>query len=88
MILTESQWFSPDSIQVGQALKDVYDNYKTYKELAKRQGHKSRTQFSYEKMRETLDSFLTQYVPEFPKQVQLKLPQLKKIELPKLKKVE
>jgi len=88
MILTESQWFSPDPIQVGQALKDVYDNYKTYKELAKRQGHKSRTQFSYEKMRETLDSFLTQYVPEFPKQVQLKLPQLKKIELPKLKKVE
>ena len=88
MILTESQWFTPDAIQVGQALKDVYDNYKTYKELAKRQGHKSRTQFSYEKMRETLDSFLTQYVPEFPKQVQLKLPQLKKIELPKLKKVE
>lgn len=88
MILTESQWFSADSIQVGQALKDVYDNYKTYKELAKRQGHKSRSNFSYEKMRETLDSFLTQYVPEFPKQVQLKLPQLKKIELPKLKKVE
>ena len=26
-------------------------------------------------------------VPEFPKQVQLKLPQLKKIELPKLNKV-
>lgn len=87
MILTESQWFSADPIQVGQALKDVYDNYKTYKELAKRQGHKSRSNFSYEKMRETLDSFLTQYVPEFPKQVQLKLPQLKKIELPKLKKV-
>jgi len=88
MILLESQWFTPDSIQVGQALKDVYDNYKKYKELAKRQGHRSRTQFSYEKMRETLDTLLTQYVPEFPKQVQLKLPQLKKIELPKLKKIE
>jgi hypothetical protein len=35
-----------------------------------------------------LDSYLTKYIPEFPKQVQLKLPQLKKIELPKLKKVE
>jgi glycosyltransferase involved in cell wall biosynthesis len=88
MILLESQWFTPDSIQVGQALKDVYDNYKKYKELAKRQGHRSRTQFSYEKMRETLDTLLTQYIPEFPKQVQLKLPQLKKIELPKLKKIE
>jgi len=68
-------------------LKDVFEDYKAYKELAKRQGHRSRTHFSYDKMRETLDNLLTQYVPEFPKQVQLKLPQLKKIELPKLTKV-
>jgi len=88
MILAESQWFTADSAQVGQALKDVYTNYNKYKELAKRQGHKSRTHFSYEKMRETVDTLLTQNVPEFPKQVQLKLPQLKKIELPKLKKIE
>jgi glycosyltransferase involved in cell wall biosynthesis len=87
MILKESQWFSADPIQVGQALKDVYTNYNKYKDLAKRQGHKSRTHFSYEKMRETVDNLLTQYIPEFPKQVQLKLPTLKKIELPKLKKV-
>jgi hypothetical protein len=60
------------------SIKRCLHNYTKYKDLAKRQGHKSRTQFSYEKMRETLDSFLTQYVPEFPKQVQLKLPQLKK----------
>jgi hypothetical protein len=39
-------------------------------------------------MQEKLDTILTANVPEFPKQVQLKLPQLKKIELPKLKKVE
>jgi len=87
MILQESQWFRPDEALTGKALKDVFEDYKTYKELAKRQGHKSRTQFSYEKMRETLDTILTQYIPEFPKQVQLKLPTLKKIELPKLKKV-
>jgi glycosyltransferase involved in cell wall biosynthesis len=88
MILTESQWFTPDPIQVGKSLDDVYKNYATYKELAKRQGYKSRTEFSYEKMRETLDNLLTQYVPEFPKMVELKLPQLKKVELPKLKKIE
>lgn len=88
MILTEGEWFTPDDALVGKALKDVYEDYKTYKELAKRQGHKSRTQFSHEKMTETLGSLLTQYIPEFPKQVQLKLPQLKKIELPKLKKIE
>ena len=88
MILQESQWFTPSDAEVGAAYKDVYENYKKYKELAKRQGFQSRTNFTYDKMRETLDTLLTQYVPEFPKQVQLKLPQLKKIELPKLKKVE
>ena len=39
-------------------------------------------------MVEQLDGYLTQYIPEFPKQIPLKLPQLKKIELPKLKKIE
>lgn len=87
MILRESQWFRPDEALTGKALKDVFEDYKAYKELAKRQGHRSRTYFSYDKMRETLDNLLTQYVPEFPKQVQLKLPQLKKIELPKLTKI-
>ena len=87
MILAESSWFKPDDALVGKALKDVFEDYKIYKELAKRQGYRSRTEFSYEKMRETLDNLLTQYVPEFPKEVQIKLPQLKKIELPKLKKI-
>ena len=87
MILQEGQWFTPDDALAGKALKDVFEDYKAYKELAKRQGFRSRTNFSYEKMRETLDSLLTKYVPEFPKQVQLKLPQLKKVELPKLNKV-
>jgi len=88
MILQESQWFTPDEALTGKALKDVFEDYKPYKELANRQGYKSRTEFSYEKMKEKLDNLLTQYVPEFPKQVQLKLPQLKKIELPKLNKIE
>jgi hypothetical protein len=87
MILTESAWFTPDSSEVGRAFKAVYDDYDKHVTKAKRQGHKSRTQFCYEKMTETLDTILTQHIPEFPKQVQLKLPQLKKIELPKLKKV-
>ena len=87
MILRESQWFTPDAIEVGRAFKDIYEDYDKWKTAAKRQGHKSRTNFSYEKMRETVDILLTQYIPEFPKQVQLKLPQLKKIELPKLNKV-
>ena len=44
--------------------------------MAKRQGHKIKTEFNYDNMVLILGSYLEQYVP---KQVQLKLPQLKKI---------
>ena len=88
MLLQEAQWFSVDYGQAGYHMKDMFENYKGYAEKAKRQGYFSRTNFSFEKMKEKLDTVLTEKLPEFPKQVQLKLPQLKKIELPKLKKVE
>ena len=39
-------------------------------------------------MREKIDTLLSSYAPEFPKQVKLKLPGLKKIELPKKKKIK
>lgn len=87
MILAESAWFSPDLAFVGHYLKDVFENYKKYSENAKRQAYKSRTEFSYDKMKEKLGSLLDEYVPEFPKEVKLQLPQLKKLELPKLKKI-
>ena len=38
-------------------------------------------------MKEKIDSILNKSLPEFPKEVQIKLPQLKKIELPKLQKI-
>ena len=84
IILTEAQWFSPNTTQAKHYLKDVYENYKKYKELAKQQAHYCKTNFSYEKMKEVL----AKYADAVPKQVQLQLPKLKKIELPKLKKVE
>jgi hypothetical protein len=69
-------------------LKDVFENYKGYAEKAKRQGFQSRTKFSFDAMKEKLNSLFTEKIPEFPKQVQLQLPQLKKIGLPKLNKIE
>jgi hypothetical protein len=86
MLLKESQWFSPDTGRVGHYLKDVFENYKEYTDGGKRQAYHSKQNFSFEKMTEKLAEYLTR-VPEFPKQVALKLPQLKKIELPKLQKV-
>jgi glycosyltransferase involved in cell wall biosynthesis len=87
-LLAESQWFSPDHGQIGFALKDVYENYKNYIDKGKRQAFKSKNEFSWDKMAEKTDTLLTQYIPEFPKELNLKLPSMKKIELPKLKKVE
>ena len=98
MLLKEAQWFNVDTGQAGYYLKDIFENYKKYKDLAKRQGFHSRSNFSFEKMKEKMDKVLTERVPEFPKEVQLKLPKLKKVgenktelpklKLPKLKKVE
>ena len=87
-LLPESQWFSADHGQIGHFLKDVFENYKNYTDKAKRQSFKSKTEFSWDKMKEKLDSLLTQYIPEFPKEFTLKLPTIKKIEFPKLKKIE
>ena len=85
-LLKESQWFTPDSGQVGYHLKNMFENYKDYADGGKRQGFHAKTNFSFEKMTEKMAEYLKR-VPEFPKQAQLKLPQLKKIELPKLNKV-
>jgi hypothetical protein len=38
-------------------------------------------------MADKVDELFIKYIPEFPKEMELKLPQLKKIELPKLKKL-
>ena len=88
MLLADSEWFSVDYGQTGYYLKDMFVNYKGYLENAKRQGFQSRTKFSFNAMKEKLDTVLTERIPEFPKQVQLQLPKLKKIELPKLKKID
>jgi len=82
-LLPESQWFSPDHPQIGFYLKDVYENYKKYTDNAKRQSFHSKTNFSWDKMKEQLSDLLENSIPEFPKEVKLKLPSIKKIELPK-----
>ena len=74
-------------ITTGHYLKDVFENYKNYTEKAKRQAYKSKNEFSWDKMKEKIDSLLIQYIPEFPKEIELTLPKLKKIELPKLQKI-
>jgi len=87
-LLKESQWFNVDTGHAGHVLKDMFENYKAYIDGAKRQAYKSKNEFSWDKMKDKVSQLFDQYIPEFPKQIQLQLPQLKKIELPKLKKVK
>jgi len=87
MILKESQWFSVDHGSIGHYLKDIFENYNKYTDGAKRQAFKNKNNFSWEAMKNRVDKLLTQYIPDLPKQVELKLPTLKKIDLPKLKKI-
>jgi hypothetical protein len=83
MILGESGWFNPDVSQAKYYLKEVYEKYDKYVELARKQSHYSRTNFSFEAMK----NLLIKYLESVPKQVQIQLPKLNKVELPKLNKV-
>lgn len=78
LILPESLWFTPDYTAATKAFEDVYSNYKKYEEPAKRQGHKIKTEFSYDNMVLFLSRYFKKYIPE---KIQIKLPQLKKITL-------
>jgi len=82
MILEEASWFTPDDSEVGKAYKSIIKNYKQHSEVGKRQAFKSKTDFSFDKMKEVLHTILDKSVPDFPKQVELKLPTLT---LPKFK---
>ncbi len=83
IITAESKWFSPDPNQCAQALMAVYENYAHYQVLGRKQGFKSRTEFSMDKMTEGLTSLLAKHMPVISIPVPIKLPSLKKITMPK-----
>jgi len=81
VILPEASWFTPDAGEVSTAYKGIVKDYKKLLELAKRQGHRSRSLFSFDAMTELLGKILDEKIPIFPKKIELNLP---KLELPKL----
>jgi len=78
-LLKDSQWFSANYGEIGVYLKDIFEDYKKYQTMGKRQGYHSTTNFSYEKMKEKLDSILSTNIPKLPQPIELKLPSLTKI---------
>ena len=86
MLIAESQWFAPNDGQAGYALKEVFENYKKYLPLAKKQANISKTKFSLDKMTERLSQILNEKTNPIPKFIPLTLPKLNKLDLPKLNK--
>ena len=95
MYIQGSQWFTVNYQSVSSVMKGVFSSYKKYTLNAKKLGKVNKSKFSLNAMTRELGKILDKYVPEFPKEVELKLPKLKKvgdttpskITLPKLKKV-
>lgn len=85
-LLKESSWFSPNFPEIGETLNDVFKNYDKHLPGARKQTELNIKEFSFDAMKEVIKLELNK-LPEFPKQIQLKLPTIKKIELPKLTKI-
>lgn len=84
-LIPEAQWFKVDEISVNKHLKNCFKKYKQYSLNSKQQKNYSKSQFSFEQMKLKLEGILNTYIPEFPKQIDLKLPE---IEFPKLQKID
>ena len=90
VILQESQWFTVDYSYASKTLLDVWKNLKNYTKRAMQQGSQNRLKFTLANMKKEFKMMMDKYIPEFPKQVELKLPNLKKVDdssgdLPKIK---
>ena len=91
----DSYWFTVNYQMASKVLKNVFQNYSRFALNAAKQGTVNKSRFSLNKMTEIFEKVLDDNVPEFPKEVKLKLPKLKKVKdteppkitLPTLKKV-
>lgn len=76
-LLKESSWFKADPKSVETTLKEVYENYNKYVDMGKRQGHISRTKFSFDSMVDRLKEILDKNVPKISVAQPISLPKLK-----------
>ena len=81
-LLKESKWFQVSPKHAIGVFTDVHKKYKTFTERSRKQSHHIKTSFSWENMKDLIEKVLNKNIPDFPKQIELKLPELK---LPKLK---
>lgn len=75
-LLEQAGWFKPDMKDLSTKLEFVYKNYKSCVDMGKRQGYKSRTEFTLDKMANKLDELLNKHMPVISKPVPLTLPKI------------
>lgn len=78
-LLKEASWFKADQKSVENKLKDVYENYNKHVDNARRQGHVSRSEYSFDKMVERLSQILENNMPKLSIPKPINLPKLKTI---------
>jgi len=79
VILKESQWFSVDYSYAASTMRSVFEDYKNFKDLGKKQSFFIKKNYSLTAMDNKLAELIEKHVPKFPVQGELKLPVLKKI---------
>jgi glycosyltransferase involved in cell wall biosynthesis len=84
-LIEDSKWFSVSTPHVGNSLQKIFGDYKKYKLKSNQQAKYSKSNFSWDKMKELVNNILEANIPEFPKQLDLNLP---KLNLPKLQKIK
>ena len=81
VLLEESQWFAPDVNEISHHFRELFSNYKSYSKGTTLQYHKSKNNFSFDKMVSLLDNYLIKYLPTFVENVVFKTPSLDKTKL-------
>ena len=73
-----SKWFNANYQYASTVMKDVFKKYKNYTLNAKKLGKYNKSRFSLDAMTKEFGKMLDKNLPEFPKEIKLKLPTLKK----------
>ena len=81
VIEKDASWFTVNYQYASKVMQNIFSNYKDYKLKAVKQRSINRGKFSFVAMQKKFDKILSEYLPEFPKEVDLKL------SLPKRKKM-
>lgn len=84
-LIKEAQWFKISQTHAVSSLKEVFKHYKQYLQRSKKQRYHAIKKYSWEKMKELVNIKLDTNLPQFAKQVELKIPSLN---IPKLNKVK